>query len=796
MLLLNIYLAHTAPNKDPETLQAHCDLTKEYLQKIKNSKNLNDIIKNLANQILNDDVILEFFDDFIINHDLGKMNPAFQRFKMENKEFNEASGESTHSNHSFNKLKDKYRDFFSNSTDQDIDKIICVFYYLLSNVLNHHGHLKDGFDDKYLKISDKEEDFDRLDKKFYNSKKRTDFDFELFIFTKLHFSLLIASDFYATSEYMNDIKIDDFGVFDKDKKEIIYSKFREFYSSLKPRSDIDILRSDIFQKSSKTLYDNLDKNIFYLEAPTGSGKTLTSLNLALNLLNLNSNLNKIFYVFPFNTLISQSKSIFESIFGDEFDISVINSITPPKFNKGNDQENSESKYDKTYINRVFYNHPFILTSHVALFKTLFGISKEENYGLFSLANSVIILDEIQSYRSNLWEFMALFFDSFAKHLNIKFIIMSATLPKISNLLKNNDDKWCDLLANSNYFQNTLFKDRVKVDFSLLEIGQDELFETIVSKIKEHKKDKILVEFIKKSSARDFYNFIRFKFDGYDIFELSGDDNKLYQKIVIAKLKNSNTKAIVVATQVIEAGVDIDMDIGFKDIATFESEEQFLGRINRSALKPGSLAYFFDYDNASMIYKNDSRIKFSLKDDGLKKCLIDKNFNPYYEKLLYELKCENSRVNGGFNSVRENFQKYISSINFIKISENMQLINDDRVRIFLPFKIDVSDFDMSEYGDVEHFMDGNFLDGKKIWEAIICLNEVKEYGKRKIEALSLNSLADIFSFNVFMVDDLLRISSQMRYGYIYIEDCDGFIDENGKFDRTAFAKKFNNEDLLL
>ncbi|EAK0827597.1 CRISPR-associated helicase Cas3' [Campylobacter fetus] len=740
-------------------------------------------------------MILEFFDDFIINHDLGKMNPAFQRFKMKNKEFNEASGESTHSNHSFNKLKDKYRDFFSNSTDQDIDKIICVFYYLLSNVLNHHGHLKDGFDDKYLKISDKE-DSDTLDNKFDNSRKRIDFDFELFILIKLHFSLLIASDFYATSEYMNDIKIDDFGVFDKDKKEIIYSKFREFYSSLKPRSDIDILRSDIFQKSSKTLYDNLDKNIFYLEAPTGSGKTLTSLNLALNLLNLNSNLNKIFYVFPFNTLISQSKSIFESIFGDEFDISVINSITPPKFSGGNDQENSESKYDKTYINRVFYNHPFILTSHVALFKTLFGISKEENYGLFSLANSVIILDEIQSYRSNLWEFMALFFDSFAKHLNIKFIIMSATLPKISNLLKNNDDKWCDLLANSNYFQNTLFKDRVKVDFSLLEIGQDELFETIVSKIKEHKKDKILVEFIKKSSARDFYNFIRFKFDGYDIFELSGDDNKLYQKIVIAKLKNSNTKAIVVATQVIEAVVDIDMDIGFKDIATFESEEQFLGRINRSALKPGSLAYFFDYDNASMIYKNDSRIKFSLKDDGLKKCLIDKNFNPYYEKLLYELKCENSRANGGFNSVRENFQKYISSINFIKISENMQLINDDRVRIFLPFKIDVSDFDMSEYGDVEHFMDGNFLDGKKIWEAIICLNEVKEYGKRKIEALSLNSLADIFSFNVFMVDDLLSISSQMRYGYIYIEDCDGFIDENGKFDRTAFAKKFNNEDLLL
>ncbi|EJC3761047.1 CRISPR-associated helicase Cas3' [Campylobacter fetus] len=793
MFLLGDYLAHTSPHKDPETLQAHCDLAKEYLQKIKNGKNLNNIIKNLANKILDDDVILEFFDDFIVYHDLGKTNPAFQKLKMknENPKFSKADGETTHSKQSFYMLKDKYKDFILNYKDENIRETVCVFYYLLSNVLNHHGHLKDGFDDKYLN-----KDSDKLDKKFCNAEKRVNFDIELFIFIKLHFSLLIASDFYATSEYMNDIKIDDLGVFDKDKKEKIYSKFREFYSSLKPRSDIDSLRSEIFKNTSETLYDNLDKNIFYLEAPTGSGKTLTSLNLALNLLNLNSNLNKIFYVFPFNTLISQSKSIFETIFGDEFDISIINSITPPKFSTENEQENSESNYDKTYINRVFYNHPFILTSHVALFKTLFGISKEENYGLFSLANSVIILDEIQSYRSNLWEFMALFFDSFAKHLNIKFIIMSATLPKISNLLKNSDDKWCDLLPNSNYFQNTLFKDRVKADFSLLNIGKNDLFDSIVGKITESKKDKILVEFIKKPSAREFYNFIRFKFDDYDIFELSGDDNKLYQKKVIAKLKGSNTKAILVATQVIEAGVDIDMDIGFKDIATFESEEQFMGRINRSALKPGSLAYFFDYDDASAIYKQDSRIKFSLKDNELKKCLIDKNFIPYYDKLLKELKSENSRVNSGFNNIRENFQDDIGNLNFIQISKNMQLINDDRIRIFLPFKIDVSSFDMSEYGNIEHFMDGDFLDGKKIWEAIICLNEVKEYGKRKIEALSLNSLADIFCFNILSSEAKKLPNVKIEYGYVYIEDYDGLIDEESKLDRTALAKKYKNEDLIL
>ena len=47
---------------------------------------------------------------------------------------------------------------------------------------------------------------------------------------------------------------------------------------------------------------------------------------------------------------------------------------------------------------------------------------------------------------------------------------------------------------------------------------------------------------------------------------------------------------------IEAGVDIDMDIGYKDISRLDSEEQFMGRINRSAKRRGTV-YFFDMDDA-------------------------------------------------------------------------------------------------------------------------------------------------------------------------------------------------------
>ena len=52
--------------------------------------------------------------------------------------------------------------------------------------------------------------------------------------------------------------------------------------------------------------------------------------------------------------------------------------------------------------------------------------------------------------------------------------------------------------------------------------------------------------------------------------------------------------ILVCTQVIEAGVDIDMDLGFKDYSIFESEEQFMGRVNRSSLRPFVKCFSFQW----------------------------------------------------------------------------------------------------------------------------------------------------------------------------------------------------------
>ncbi|MCS4473099.1 helicase-related protein [Clostridium botulinum] len=95
----------------------------------------------------------------------------------------------------------------------------------------------------------------------------------------------------------------------------------------------------------------------------------------------------------------------------------------------------------------------------------------------------------------------------------------------------------------------------------------------------------------KNRALEFHNDLVMDLsDPKKVLLITGDDNSIERNDIIKRVKDENN-IVLVATQVIEAGVDIDMDIGYKDISMLDSDEQFLGRINRSCEKPKSTVYF-------------------------------------------------------------------------------------------------------------------------------------------------------------------------------------------------------------
>ncbi len=762
-----------------ETLIEHSNLTIEYLYKIFRAKNLEKVVDNLLKKIekKNFDLLKEIFINSIYLHDVGKKNPYFQAKKMKNSKFKEYLNCSESSNHSFlssQEFIEFYLPKFSNLERKTKEKFKFLLYSFSYSQAKHHSRL--GTFEEY-----------RRGEIYWNYLDRFDIPpFEFFILNRLLFSLLISSDYYATIDYMSNLKIDDFGLISKKDREDLIADFQNYIKKFSNPSGINKIRNQIRDEALENLKRYKDKNIFYLEAPTGSGKTLTSVNLSLYLLKSSENLNKLFYIFPFNTIVEQTKGVFDEIF-QKLDVEVINSITPMK--EIENQEEEETKYQKSYINRLFFHSKAIITTHISLFNILFGTTKEATFPLWQLSNSIIIIDEIQSYDNNLWWYIVEFFEKYAENLNIKIIIMSATLPKLDYFLEKRDN-FIDLIPHQKrnyFFQNSYFKNRVEIDFSLLnrEIDLKELEEFFIQVKGDYQK--ILFEFITKTRAREFYNQIRDKYD--NVYELSGDDNRAYRKFLINKIEEKKA-IIVISTQVIEAGVDIDMDLGFKDISTLDSEEQFLGRINRSCKKGNAKVYFFNLDNASIVYKGDNRLNFNLTNPKYREILKNKNYRDYYDEVLKVIKKNGEKFNGIISN-REKFIQLVKKLNYREIEKEMQLINSQTFNLYFPFKIDISKYEgVKEFENIDSkFLTDGKLDGLKVWNEFKLLDTIQGFAERKYKKSIINSLMQFFTFSIIKYNSqkLPPYFNEEYRGYFFINDLK-FITKDNKFDRRLYQKE--------
>ena len=80
---------------------------------------------------------------------------------------------------------------------------------------------------------------------------------------------------------------------------------------------------------------------------------------------------------------------------------MVNSMKPIPMDRAKRKTDELQYYQEALLNRQFLNYPMILTTHVSLFDTMFWKKKESTFGFHQLANSVLVLDEIQSYRNSI-----------------------------------------------------------------------------------------------------------------------------------------------------------------------------------------------------------------------------------------------------------------------------------------------------------------------------------------------------------------------------------------------------------
>lgn len=665
-----------------------------------------------------------------------------------------------------------------------------------------------------------------------------DLGFPLYALIKLLYSLLTASDYLATAHYMNNWKEmqTDYGIITEELRQKIINQVhkskvynRQTFSDIESGIVIDpddyrerngqnlnILREGLAMEVIRNIRNNKDKRLFYIEAPTGGGKTNDSMLALSVLLEQDSTIQKIFYVFPFTTLITQTYGSMKETLGLS-DGEIVEYHSKSLKNTG--------KYEDDYLNyldTLFLNVPVVLLSHVSFFNVLKTNDKDYNYLLQRMAHSVIVIDEIQSYSPAIWDKIVYFIANYAEYFDMRFILMSATLPKIGELIENKKigNSFVYLVNNkTKYFQNPNFGNRVTIDYSLLERKrpkQDDIEDYLNNlcdfvSVKSHdyavnnsnNPNSVLtvVEFIFKKTASLFYDAVRNNSRVFDeVFLLSGTILEPQRKQIVSALKSAeyrNKRVLLITTQVVEAGVDIDMDLGFKDTSLIDSEEQLAGRINRNANKNHCELYLFDCNTEKTLYGKDERYKFGneISNDEYKAILASKDFDKLYKRVIDYINRKNSSqliVN------MQDVYRDVARLDYAAVDKCLEIINNKTITVYVPLSINMSLIGESLVAIADNLgIEYNEkISGWNVWnrycEIIDSQNE--DFVLNRINLNKINALMSQFIFTVFPNSkeaEVLRTYGKEEKGYLLLES----YPEIYSFENGIDTRMFNNSNFL-
>lgn len=375
----------------------------------------------------------------------------------------------------------------------------------------------------------------------------------------------------------------------------IYPSILQHYlDDLNSQTLLNVERTKIRQESINSIRKGLKngKQIFELTAPTGSGKTLMLLSLASEIIKAKG-AKRIIYGLPFLSITEQVESeVLKILKGYECFVQRIDSkSTNTRFDdiqKELDENPSEKllqELEALEFQEDTFGYPFIITTFVRIFETLLGNKNHELMKLPNFSNCVFLLDEIQSLPPRLYGFFVAYLDKFCKLTGSFAIVSTATQPvlRLPGDNKEAKDFFLDYeppfkLLSLSHYENPVFnRYTVEVQKSIIDIEQ------LGHQVLQEEKS-VLVILNTIQDTKDLYNFIRKNMDDTNVLLLNTHftPSDRSQKIYLAKEKLcQGDKVVLISTQLIEAGVDIDFPVLYRDFATISSIVQSAGRCNRN-----------------------------------------------------------------------------------------------------------------------------------------------------------------------------------------------------------------------
>lgn len=381
-----------------------------------------------------------------------------------------------------------------------------------------------------------------------------------------------------------------------------------------PREDVvDRYRNDTFEPPSPDSMNAL-RNRAYQEAthapsqpgistltlPTGIGKTLIALSLALKergeLAARLGTRPKIIAALPFLSVIEQTEKVYRDVLSQEMKLGGENlflkyhSLSDYSYRHAS-EEDAEDDINKTQFLIETWQAEMILTTFDQILYAIFQTHRHALMRFHNLINCVLIMDEVQALPYDLWEVIRRFFRVLAKVAHTRIIFMTATQP----LIFRPQDEVVERISNpSSYFsefQRVELLPRLDRLYTV-----DEFSNEVIQRLGKQPSKSLMVVLNTIRTSLAVFEAVRKIFPGRKIFYLSSNiiPRDRLSRIGEIRLSQENKEApIVVTTQCVEAGVDLDMDWVIRDLGPLDSIFQVAGRCNRNGKKECSPVEIFE-----------------------------------------------------------------------------------------------------------------------------------------------------------------------------------------------------------
>lgn len=509
---------------------------------------------------------------------------------------------------------------------------------------------------------------------------------------RMLFSCLVDADFLCTERFVKQAERENTFSSLAELKEAFEKNIVVFYP---PKTLLNELRCSVLDACKELAGEN--PGFFSLTVPTGGGKTLASLRFALHhATHTNNGMRRIIYAIPYNTIIEQTADVFRQYLST-------NGILEHHsgFDFDFDEEDTDLADEQAKMKRSLqhasenWDAPIVVTSNVQFFDSLFSHKTSKARKLHNIANSVIILDEAQMIPLERMQPCIAVLKELVTHYGCSVVFCTATQPALQGFIEDGaTDDEPGVLKTKEICPDVdqLFQKLERVNYRFL--GKIEN-EDLAQRLSSH--EQVLCILDNKRQARDVFDLMQ----GGDAFHLSTLMYPVHRKRVIkeiqARLKDGRP-CRVVATSLVEAGVDLDFPVVYRSLSGADSIVQAAGRCNREGkrAKAEATVNVFepsgDYPLPSIVAQRAgvTRSVIHRLAGSSEGCDVGSpSFIEAYFETLYAMRANAMDKDEVLRRLNE---AHVESIPFKDIGNDFSLIDDETMTVIIPCEDNIEWFD--------------------------------------------------------------------------------------------------------